>query len=64
MQEITLNKEDLYRITKMEKTVKKRKRRVVRKRSVLDSAARNAASLTDGCNPEFVIYIGSSGRVY
>ena len=45
-----------------EKTVKKRKRRVVRKRSVVDSAARNAASLTDGCNPEFVI--GSSGRVY
>ena len=38
-----------------EKTVKKRKRRVVRKRSVVDSAARNAASLTDGCNPEFVI---------
>ena len=38
-----------------EKKVKKRKRRVVRKRSVVDSAARNAASLTDGCNPEFVI---------
>ena len=38
-----------------EKTVKKRKHRVVRKRSVVDSAARNAASLTDGCNPEFVI---------
>lgn len=28
---------------------------MVRKRSVVDSAARNAASLTDGCNPEFVI---------
>lgn len=38
-----------------DKTVKKRKHRVVRKRSVVDSAARNAASLTDGCNPEFVI---------
>lgn len=38
-----------------EKTVKK-KHRVVRKHSVVDSAARNAASLTDGCNPEFVFW--------
>lgn len=39
------------------KKTKKRTRRykVVKKRSVVDSAARNAASLTDGCNPEFVI---------
>lgn len=35
--------------------VRRRKRRkTVRKRSVVDSAARNAAVLTDGCNPEFV----------
>ena len=34
---------------------KKRKRRVVKKRTVVDSAVRNAAALSDGCNPEFVI---------
>lgn len=33
---------------------KRRRKRAVR-RSVVDSAARNAAVLTDGCNPEFVI---------
>lgn len=32
----------------------KRKRRITRKKTVVDSAARNAAKLTDGCNPEFV----------
>ena len=32
----------------------KRKRRK-KKRSVVDSAARNAAVLTDGCNPELVV---------
>ena len=31
-----------------------RKRKSTRTRSVTDSAARNAAALTDGCNPEFV----------
>ncbi len=31
-----------------------RKRKSTKKRSVVDSAARNAAVLTDGCNPEFV----------
>ena len=35
-------------------SVKKKKRRVRKKRSVVDSAARNSASLSDGCNPEFV----------
>lgn len=30
---------------------KKEKRK---KKSVVDSVARNAASITDGCNPEFV----------
>ena len=33
----------------------KRKRKTTKKRTVVDSAARNAASLTDGCNPELVI---------
>lgn len=33
---------------------KRKRRRTAKKRSVVDSAARNAASLTDGCNPEFV----------
>lgn len=37
------------------KTKKKtRSRKTSRKRSVVDSAARNAAMLTDGCNPELV----------
>jgi len=31
------------------------KRRRRRKRTVVDSAARNAASITDGCNPELVV---------
>ena len=31
-----------------------KKRKTTRKKSVVDSAARNAASLTDGCNPELV----------
>ena len=35
-------------------SVKKKKRRVRKKRSVVDSAARNSASLSDGCNPELV----------
>ncbi len=35
-------------------TKRRRRRRITRKRSVVDSAARNAAVLTDGCNPEFV----------
>ena len=30
-------------------------RKSVKKKTVVDSAARNAAALTDGCNPEFVI---------
>ncbi len=34
---------------------KRRKKRTVRKRTVVDSAVRNAAALSDGCNPEFVI---------
>ena len=34
---------------------KKTKRKATKKKSVTDSAARNAAMLTDGCNPEFVI---------
>lgn len=34
---------------------KRRRKRAVR-RSVVDSAARNVAVLTDGCNPEFVEY--------
>ena len=34
---------------------KRRKRRTTKKKTVVDSAARNAASLTDGCNPEFVV---------
>lgn len=33
---------------------KKAKRKVMKKKSVVDSATRNAAILTDGCNPEFV----------
>ena len=38
--------------SKMTNSRKKRKRRI--KHSVVDSAAKNAASLTDGCNPELV----------
>ena len=38
--------------SKMTTPRKKRKRRM--KRSVVDSAAKNAASLSDGCNPELV----------
>lgn len=38
----------------IKKTVKKRKRKTVKKKSVVDSAARNAAVLSDGCNPGFV----------
>ena len=34
---------------------RRRKRKTTKKRSVVDSAARNAAALCDGCNPEFVI---------
>ena len=34
---------------------RRRKRKATKKRSVVDSAARNAAALSDGCNPEFVI---------
>ena len=34
------------------KAIKQRKRR--KKKTVVDSSARNAAMLTDGCNPEFV----------
>ena len=30
------------------------RKRKTKKKSVVDSAARNAASITDGCNPEFV----------
>ena len=37
------------------KIPKKRRRRLMNKRSVVDSAVRNAASLSDGCNPELVI---------
>lgn len=32
----------------------KRKRKTIKTRSVVDSAVRNAASLSDGCNPELV----------
>ena len=32
----------------------KKKRKSRKKRSVVDSAVRNAAVLSDGCNPEFV----------
>ena len=32
-----------------------RRRIRIKKRTVVDSAARNAAVLTDGCNPEFVV---------
>ena len=32
----------------------RRRRRRRKSRSVVDSAARNAASLSDGCNPELV----------
>lgn len=40
----------------IETTKKKlaRKRKTTKKRTVVDSAARTAAKLTDGCNPEFV----------
>ena len=38
---------------KVKKT--RKKRRTYKKRSVVDSAVRNAASLSDGCNPELVI---------
>lgn len=34
---------------------RRRKRKTTKKRSIVDSAARNAAALSDGCNPEFVI---------
>ena len=34
---------------------KKRRKRKVKKRSVVDSAVRNAAALSDGCTPELVI---------
>lgn len=37
------------------KTSTKRKRKTTRKHSVVDSAVRNTAVLSDGCNPEFVI---------
>lgn len=37
------------------KATAKRKRKSMRKRSVMDSAVRDAAVLSDGCNPEFVI---------
>ena len=30
------------------------RKKKTKKKSVVDSAARNAASITDGCNPEFV----------
>lgn len=33
----------------------RRKRKSTRKKTVVDSAVRNAAVLSDGCNPEFVI---------
>ncbi|MBR0091094.1 MAG: hypothetical protein IJP92_05300 [Lachnospiraceae bacterium] len=33
----------------------RRKKAAVKKRTVTDSAARNAAALTDGCNPELVV---------
>lgn len=33
---------------------KRKKRRTTKKKTVVDSAARNAASLSDGCNPELV----------
>lgn len=36
-------------------TKTRRKRRTTKKRSVVDSAVRNAACLSDGCNPELVI---------
>ncbi|MBQ7247466.1 MAG: DUF4417 domain-containing protein [Lachnospiraceae bacterium] len=36
-------------------TTRKKKRTTAKKRSVVDSAVRNAAALTDGCNPELVI---------
>ena len=39
----------------VDSTKKKLKRKTAKKRTVVDSAARNAASLTDGCNPELVI---------
>ena len=38
-----------------EKAKTRRRRRTIKKRSVVDSAVRNAACLSDGCNPEFVI---------
>jgi len=36
-------------------TQRRKKRRTIRKKTVVDSAVRNAAVLSDGCNPEFVI---------
>ena len=36
-------------------TKRRRRRRTTKKRTVVDSAARNAASLSDGCNPELVL---------
>lgn len=39
----------------VKKVVRRRRRhKAIKRRSVVDSAARNAAALTDGCNPEFV----------
>lgn len=36
-------------------TQRRKKRRTIRKKTVVDSAVRNVAVLSDGCNPEFVI---------
>ena len=33
----------------------KKQKRQTKKRSIVDSSARNAASLSDGCNPELVM---------
>ena len=41
--------------TKTSVKQKTKRKRTVKKKTVADSAARNAAALTDGCNPEFVI---------
>lgn len=35
--------------------IEKMKRKITKKKSVADSASRNAAMLTDGCNPELVV---------
>ena len=34
--------------------VKRKRRRTIRRRFVVDSVVRNAAALSDGCNPELV----------